>query len=368
MAEQLPIIDLAAYYAGGPQLPDAQHAIEAIHAAASKWGFFLLTGTQVSPQTQSSLVSISRAFFDLPLDVKTSLDVSSGGVAWRGYMPLGGEHTHGRIDWKEGLYVGPEHADDHPLAGLPLHGRNRFPDHELPAMRHTVLKYVEQVTELGKTLTDIFSLGLGLKQYELRQTLLEPEPVVLFRCFKYAPVDEKAIEEPQKGNGEESFGIGEHTDFGFLTILKVDSPGLQILSPSDNWVDVPVVENAFVVNVGDMFDQLTHGRYRSRPHRVRRPGPGSAPRFSFPLFFDFAWNAKMVRLPLDHLPPLSDEERQLAKQRWTATTFREVEGLWSQYLARKVQKVFPDLSIPDFEPNAAPSTRFTRVVKTESSG
>ena len=251
MAEQLPMIDLAALDAGGP---DAQHVIQAVHAAASTWGFFLLTGTQVSPRTQSSLVSISRTFFDLPLDVKTTLDVSSGGVAWRGYMPLGGEHTHGRIDWKEGLYIGPEHDENHPLVGQPLHGRNQFPDQDLPDMRRIVLEYVEQVTNLGKTLTDIFSLGLGLGQ--------------------------------------------------------------------------------------------NHGRYRSRPHRVRRPGPGFPPRFSFPLFFDFAWNAEMVRLQLDHLVPLSEEEKELAKKRWAATTFREVSGRWSQYLARKVQKVFPDLRLP----------------------
>jgi isopenicillin N synthase-like dioxygenase len=115
-----------------------------------------------------------------------------------------------------------------------------------------------------------------------------------------------------------------------------------------------------------MFDQLTHGRYRSRPHRVCLPAPASGPRFSFPLFFDFAWNTEMKRLPLDHLPPLSDEEKELAKQRWAATTFREVRGTWSQYLARKVQKVFPDLDLPDFEPNAAPSTRFMKVVEMGS--
>ncbi|EXV00376.1 isopenicillin N synthase-like protein [Metarhizium robertsii] len=356
MTEQVPIIDLTAYYNDG--LP-AQEAIRAIHDAASTWGFFLITKTRVSPQVQSSLVSMSRTFFDLPLESKMALDVHSGGVAWRGYMPLGGEHTHGRLDWKEGLYVGPEHADDHPLAGLPLHGRNQFPDFDLPEMRPTVLKYVDQVTELGKTLTDMFSLALGLGRAELRQTLLEPEPVVLFRCFKYQAVEGQLFQDKIQ-----SFGIGEHTDFGFLTILKVDSPGLQILSPSDKWVDVPVLEDCFIVNIGDMFDQLTHGRYRSRPHRVCRPGPGNAPRFSFPLFFDFAWNAKMVRLPLHHLTPLSEEEIVSAKQRWAGTTFRSVQGLWSQYLARKMQKVFPDLNMEDFEPNAAPSTRFTRVVGT----
>lgn len=71
----------------------------------------------------------------------------------------------------------------------------------------------------------------------------------------------------------------------------------------------------------------------------------------------------MKRLSLDHLPPLTEEEQELARKRWANTTFRKVEGTWAQYLAKKVQKVFPDLDLPDFEPNAAPSTRFTRVVK-----
>lgn len=163
MAEQVPVIDLAAYYTAGPSSPEARCAIEAIHAAASTWGFFLLTGTVVSPQIQSSLLAASRDFFGLPLEEKMALDVSSGGVAWRGYMPLGGEHTRARVDWKEGLYVGPEHADNHPLAGLPLHGKNQFPDQILPNMRHVVLDYLGQVTELGKNTDGRVLARLGIE-------------------------------------------------------------------------------------------------------------------------------------------------------------------------------------------------------------
>lgn len=72
----------------------------------------------------------------------------------------------------------------------------------------------------------------------------------------------------------------------------------------------------------------------------------------------------MEPLPLDHLPPLDEAQEVRARNRWAKTTFRQVDGKWCQYLARKVQKVFPDLALPDFEPNAAPSTRFTRVVTT----
>jgi isopenicillin N synthase-like dioxygenase len=51
------------------------------------------------------------------------------------------------------------------------------------------------------TMMDVFSIGLGLNEDDLRMRLLEPELVVLFRGFKYAP----------KTSNEEGFGIGEHT-------------------------------------------------------------------------------------------------------------------------------------------------------------
>lgn len=228
--EVVPVIDMAAYLAD-PDSEASRGVISDIFEAASTWGFFVLTGTSISNDQQLALMKSAQAFFALPLEDKMALDLAQGSVAWRGYMPLGGEQTHGHQDWKEGLYIGPEHTEDHPLSGMPLHGRNRFPDAALPNMRPDIMEYVDQVTELGKTLTDMMSEGLGLGRKDLCRRWLDPEPVVLFRCFKYAPVSATANLSTDV-NKEESFGIGEHTDFGYLTLLKVDSAGLQVgLSP-----------------------------------------------------------------------------------------------------------------------------------------
>ncbi|KAL0958681.1 hypothetical protein HGRIS_014013 [Hohenbuehelia grisea] len=110
-----------------------------------------------------------------------------------------------------------------------------------------------------------------------------------------------------------------------------------------------------------MLDQMTSGRFKSAPHRVIPP-PQGKPRISFPFFFDFSWDAKMDYLPLDHLPTLTEDETRVAKKRWEGTTFTGVSGVWAQYLAKKVKKVFPDLDLPDFEHNSKPSTRFTVAV------
>jgi isopenicillin N synthase-like dioxygenase len=154
-------------------------------------------------------------------------------------MPWGGEGTNGRSDQKEGFYGGPELNPevDHALKGLPTYGKNQFPDEDVPEMRTLVLEYIDKVTELGLTISDAMSMGLGLEKEEVRRRVLEPEPIQLFRAFKYSGRE-----------GVDSCGIEEHSDFGFLTTLSQNADGLQVFSPSGEWVDVPVISDAFVVN------------------------------------------------------------------------------------------------------------------------
>jgi isopenicillin N synthase-like dioxygenase len=167
-------------------------------------------------------------FFSLPLQKKELLHLKNGGWAWRGYMPWGGEGTKGSTDQKEGFYGGPElkPEDEHSLKGTPTYGVNQFPDEDVPEMRELVLEYIKKVTELGLMISDAISVGLGLEKSEVRRRVLEPEPIQLFRSFKYSARE-----------GVESCGIGEHSDFGFLTILSQNAAGLQVLSPSEEWVD-----------------------------------------------------------------------------------------------------------------------------------
>jgi len=294
-------------------------------------------------------------FFSLPLQKKEKLHLKEGGWAWRGYMPWGGEGTKGNTDQKEGFYGGPElkAQDEHPLKGMPTYGENRFPDEDVPEMRSLVLEYIEKVTELGLTISDAMSVGLGLEKGEVRRRLLEPEPIQLFRSFKYSG---------REGVG--SCGIGEHSDFGFLTILSQNAAGLQVFSPSGKWVDVPVIQESFVVNVGDILDRLTSGLYISPLHRVLPPSPISE-RLSIPFFFDPAWTAEIQPFPLSTASsrPVSDPA---ILRRWRErSTFNSLHGCWGQYLGVKVQKVFPDLKLPEFSAVSRASGRHLIEVRKE---
>ena len=231
------------------------------------------------------LASASAEFFALPLADKLEIAMERGGRAWRGFFPVGAELTSGRPDLKEGLYFGAELPDDDPrvLAGVPLHGRNLFP-RQVPRLRPLVLAYLDALTALGQAVLTGVALSLDLDPGYFA-TGYTADPTILFRIFHYPPSPPQASD----------WGVGEHTDYGLITLLaQDDSGGLQVAAP-EGWIDAPPVPGTLVCNIGDMLDRLTGGWYRSTPHRVRNlSGHG---RLSFPFFLDPGFSAEVPPLP-----------------------------------------------------------------------
>lgn len=317
----VPIIDVAALVAGDA----ARHAVAAqIDAACRTCGFFYIVGHGVDEALQQRLEHLSRRFFAQDLATKMEIRMARGGRAWRGYFPIGDELTSGQPDLKEGLYFGAELSSDHPLVwtGTPLHGPNLFPN--ISRFRDTVLVYMAAMTNLGHTLMRGIALGLGLEEsyFSDRYTA---DPLILFRIFNYPP----APDDPSR------WGVGEHTDYGVLTILKQDdASGLQVKSQS-RWVAAPPVPGSFVCNIGDMLDRMTGGLYRSTAHRVQNPTRRD--RVSFPFFFDPNFNAEVRPIDLGHM--VRDDRHE----RWDRASVHEFRGTYGDYLLDKVSKVFPEL-------------------------
>ncbi len=108
------------------------------------------------------------------------------------------------------------------------------------------------------------------------------EPTLLFRIFNYPPHDE--------AHGEASTAVGEHTDYGYLTLLRQDDTADGLQAPRDTlrlaaspasrprqrfaaqvrsecgeWVDVPPIEDTLVVNLGDALEHNTAGARPASP-------------------------------------------------------------------------------------------------------
>lgn len=81
-------------------------------------------------------------------------------------------------------------------------------------------------------------------------------------------------------------GAGAHTDYGSMTLLFQDTVGgLQLQQADGSWLDVPPVEDAVVMNTGDLMEHWTNGRYPSTVHRVQ-PRVAGQSRQSIAFFVD----------------------------------------------------------------------------------
>jgi isopenicillin N synthase-like dioxygenase len=320
----LPIIDVGPLLGPGPAAGRAE-AAGRIQAACRERGFFYVAGHGVPAGLLDQLASASAEFFALPLEGKLQIAMERGGRAWRGFFPVGAELTSGRPDLKEGLYFGAELPDDDPrvLAGVPLHGRNLFP-RQVPRLGPLVLAYVDAMAAVGQAVLTGVALSLDLDPGYFA-TGYTADPTILFRIFHYPPSPPQAAD----------WGVGEHTDYGLITLLAQDDRGgLQVAAP-EGWVDAPPVPGTLVCNIGDMLDRLTGGWYRSTPHRVRNVSGHD--RLSFPFFLDPGFAAEV--------PPFPDRAAagEDGRRRWDGQDLRAFTGTYGDYLLAKVSRVFPQL-------------------------
>ncbi|MFD1558202.1 isopenicillin N synthase family dioxygenase [Paraburkholderia silviterrae] len=315
--DRLPVVDIAGLFSD--DLDRRLAAARALDRSAREVGFFYVVGHGVPGSLRSALTAHARNFFALPYERKMQYYIGHS-RAHRGYVPEGEEvFGQGARDRKEAFDTGLElPADDPAVArGTPMLGPNVWPE-DLPGFREAVSRYYEAVIALGRVLFRGFALALGLAEDHF-DTLLKRPPSQL-RLVHY-PHDTQASDQP---------GIGAHTDYECFTILFPTAPGLEVMNGEGQWIDAPPVDDAFVVNIGDMLEAWTGGAYVATSHRVRKV---VEERYSFPLFFACDYETVVAPLPgyatpaaLQAYPPLVAGEHLF---RQTARTFT--------YLRRRVE-------------------------------
>ncbi len=328
MQVSLPVIDVSALVNPRSNALERSATARELDSAARSHGFFYALHHGVDDALIARMVGLARGFFAQPENAKMGVPMSAGGRAWRGYFPLGGELTSNRPDWKEGLYLGSELAADHPRvqAGVILHGANLWP--AIDGFQATVLAYLAALASLGQALMGGIAMGLGLSEgYFIAHGTADP--LLLLRLFNYPsrPVPEGSTAQ---------WGVGEHTDYGLLTMLWQDEVGGLQVRTDHGWLEAPPIPGTFVCNIGDMLDRMTGGRYRSLPHRVAINTSGRD-RLSIPLFFDpdFATLVQPV--------PGSGAGGDDSGRRWDGANLQAFEGTYGDYVTRKVGQVFPEL-------------------------
>ena len=177
------------------------------------------------------------------------------------------------------------------------------------------------MTRLGHCIMTAISLSLGLEESYFA-THYTDNPLVLFRIFNY----------PRNAGS----GVGEHTDYGLLTILRQDmSGGLQ--------VKVPVGMDRCGSDT-----ELVRMQYRRHagPDN-RRPLPFSAASCAEsgrgkPAVICVLLRSELQRRESIHWSSIP-RVRDNPSERWDDASVHDFGGTYGDYVLGKISKVFPEL-------------------------
>lgn len=237
-------------------------------------GFIYLSNTPIRPEVRKHVFDISAKLFTLDERKKKSM-------AWttpqknRGYSGPGREKVtqledidevaklrQVTPDLKESFEMGRENEPGYP---------NVWPEETDPVpagFKTTMIDWFLQCQAFNVEIMRAIGVGMGLGE-----TYFDPfidtgdntlrllhYPAVSRESFKTNPGQERA---------------GAHTDYGTITLLFQDTHGgLQVESPSGQYVDVPPIEGTVVINVADLLARWSNDVLKSTMHRVVEPSPG----------------------------------------------------------------------------------------------
>jgi isopenicillin N synthase-like dioxygenase len=266
----IPVIDISPYLAGTPE-GKRQVAAE-VARAGTEVGFFLITGHGVDPGLIEQVETVSRDFFDRPLDEKMALRITGepGAVGYSAVGDIALAYTRGKVapfDLNESFQIakvgvaGDAYFNQPAARGLVP--ANRWPAHP-ENFRDVWERYYLRMGALATDLMRICALALDLPENYFNDKIDRHISRLTARLY---PAQTEA---PLPGQ----LRAAEHTDYGTVTILKpTETPGggLQVADADGHWHDVPVIQDAFIINLGDCMALWTNDRWRSALHRVANP-------------------------------------------------------------------------------------------------
>ncbi len=283
----VPIIDVGPYLQTG-SANDRSAIADELRRASQEVGFHQVVGHGISADQQQQILAATGRFHALALADKRQILMDRPGwpTGGMGYLPLHERKLPRRAvgNANEAFLIKTDHHlsfDD-----------NQWPA-DLPGFRETVESYATAIAALAQSLLPLYAVALDLAPDFFAEAFVDP--FWRLRLTHYPGVDEH----PDPADG--AFGIAPHVDTTFFTLLLQDGPGLTIYSHQRNeWISVPVIDGALVVNSGELLRQWSNDRFLSTRHFANNVAPTS--RYSVPFFFNANADFPMECLPSCHGP------------------------------------------------------------------
>ncbi|RVW83467.1 Feruloyl CoA ortho-hydroxylase 1 [Vitis vinifera] len=259
--------------------PQHSQVVGLIAEAAERVGFFQVVNHRVPIEVLESVKSVAHEFFGQAPEKKA---VYRKGVSPSPYVKYGTSFVPEKekaLEWKD--YVSMVYTSD----GEAL----EFWPNEC---KEVALEYLKASSSMVRRILEVLMEKLGVTLEESRMDGLIGLKIVNMNFYPTCP------------NPDLTVGVARHSDMGMLTVLLQDGiGGLYVKMEEDitdagkkgEWVEIPPIPGALIINVGDTLQILSNGKYKSAEHRVRTTSTQS--RVSIPIFTLPRPNEKIAPMP-----------------------------------------------------------------------
>ncbi|KAF1977268.1 thymine dioxygenase [Bimuria novae-zelandiae CBS 107.79] len=267
----IPIVDFGAFLNGGKE--EQERVAQQIDEAFRNVGFVYLKNHGVPKEKVEECFEWSKKFFALPLGTKMLAPHPPGGSHHRGYSAPGLEkvtqHTYEEEeiaksrevpDFKESYESGNVNDKAQPNIWLP--------EEKLPGFRVFMESYFTLCANLIHKILDALNMALAVPPPGLSPT--HSDSLFQLRLLHYPAIKAEELKNNKRSR------INAHSDFGTMTLLFQDSVGgLEVEDPNNpgTFHRAGAIEDAVLLNIGDLMARWSNDRWRSTVHRVGLPPP-----------------------------------------------------------------------------------------------
>ncbi|TVU28710.1 hypothetical protein EJB05_20240 [Eragrostis curvula] len=289
-------------------------AMEVIRDACENWGFFELLNHGISHELMDEVERLTKAQYascqaqKFKEFARRTLEAGENGADVKD------------VDWESTFFV--RHRPVSNVADLP-----DLDDH----YRQVMKEFASAIEKLAERLLDLLCENLGLEPGYLKKAFAGSNgPTFGTKVSAYPPCPRPDLVD----------GLRAHTDAGGIILLFQDDQvsGLQLLKDGE-WVDVPPVRHAIVVNIGDQLEVITNGLYKSVMHRVLTRPDGN--RMSIASFYNPGADA--VIFPA---PKLLGDEEERAETAYPKFVFEDYMNLYVRHKFEAKEPRFEAMKSP----------------------
>ena len=264
----LPIIDVTDFRSGDPARRQAVAA--EIGRTLERIGFFYVRGHGIPAATLQDAREAVEAYFARPEAEKKAQARQPGG--YRGYIPTIPFSETNAVAGRppilyEAFIVGPEVAPDDPAVAASdgLVAPTPWPD-QPAGFRAAITAYRDAVDALALDLLRAFALSLDLPEAAILDHFRRPLTNMSLLHYLARPIGGDGRAETARDD------VPPHYDTNAVTIVAPGVVGgLEVKGRDGAWIQAEPLADCFVVNIGNMMECWSGGRYRSTLHRVHPP-------------------------------------------------------------------------------------------------